>query len=183
MPRIALTGSHGVGKSTILTILKEKLPDYDVETESLTRKAVKDSSKANFGTTNTSQRRIAKLYMESFLKAPKKYITSRHMVDVLAYSVYLNKINKNISAYTFVDIHHKVNEIIKKKIFDLVVYIPIEFPLKEKGKFREGQENLHYQKDVDIILKYLLWDKQIKYITLIGTVEQRVNNLLKAING
>jgi len=181
--RIALTGAHGVGKSTILTILKEQLPNYNVETESLTRKAVKDSSKANFGTTNTSQKSIAKIYMEAFLKASKNYITSRHMVDVLAYSVYLGKVNRNISLNTFVNIHLKIDEIIKKKIFDLVVYIPIEFPLKEKGKFREGQENLHYQKDIDTILKYLLWDKQIKYMTLTGTVEQRVNNLLKVING
>lgn len=179
--RVALTGSHGVGKTTLLKALKEKLPGYDIQIESLTRKAVSGADKLNMGTVDESEKLIAEAYMESFLKAPKDFIASRHMIDVLAYSTYLQKKNNNIEDSTMEDIMSKIQEVVDKKIFDLVIYIPIEFELKEKGEYREGQEDLTYQRDVDTIMKFLLWAYGIPYVTITGTVEERVTKVLNYI--
>ena len=181
--RIALTGSHGTGKTTLLKALKEKYPNYDIQLESLTRKAVGSPDKLNFTTPEESERLIAKAYMDSFLSAPSDFIASRHMIDVLAYSMYLKKKNDNISEEIMLDIEAKIEEIRDKNLFDLVVYIPIEFAQKEAGEYREGQqENPDYQKDVDTIIKFLLWGYGIPYITIGGTVEQRVNKMEKYLD-
>jgi len=180
--KLCLTGSHGTGKSTLLKILKEKLPDWEIQTESLTRKAVQNSNKVNFGTTDESEKLISELYMKSFLNSSKNFIAGRHMIDVLAYSIYLKKINKNIKNSTIQAILKKIQKIRSKKIFDLIIYIPIEFKQKESGEFREGQqENPNYQKDIDTIIKFLLWKHDISYITVTGTPEQRVEQILKII--
>ena len=182
--RICLTGTHGCGKTTLLVALKEKLPNYDIQIESLTRKAVSGADKLNFSTTDESERLISKLYMDSFLKAPVNFIASRHIVDVLAYSLYLKKVNKNISEDTILMLEDLIEKIKTEKIFDLVVYIPIEFEQKESGKYREGQiENPNYQKDIDTIIKFLLWAYDIPYITITGSVDERVQQVLSHING
>jgi predicted ATPase len=183
MPRIALTGSHGTGKTTLLKILKEKYPNYDIQLESLTRKAVSGADKLNFSTVDESEKLIANKYMASFVVAPPNFIASRHMIDVLAYSMYLKKKNDNINENTMLDIEEKIEQIKDKKIFDLVIYIPIEFDQKESGEYREDQiENPNYQKDVDIIIKFLLWGYDIPYITVGGTVEQRVVKIEELID-
>jgi GTPase SAR1 family protein len=184
--RIVFTGSHGVGKTSILKVLKEKLPDYDIQLESLTRKAVGDSSKLNLTTPEESEKLIAKVYMDYFLNNQNKnFVASRHMVDVFAYSIYLRKVNKNISDITLIDIDDKIQKIIHKKIFDVVCYIPIEFDLTEeetKKVFREGQNNKNYREDIDTIIKFYLWSYGIKYITITGSVEDRVKQVLEIVN-
>lgn len=182
--KICLTGSHGTGKTTLMKELQNFLPYYDIQIESLTRKAVGDASKVNFGTVDESERLIAEAYMNSFLNASKNFIASRHMLDVLAYSLYLNKKNKNIDLLTIEDIENKIEQIIREKIFDLVFYIPIEFALPDVAlgeEFREGQSDLNYQKEVDLIIQYLLWKYDIPYIKLTGNLNQRIEQFLREI--
>jgi GTPase SAR1 family protein len=179
--KLVLTGSHGTGKTTLLKALKEKLPDYDIQIESLTRKAVSGADKLNMGTTDESERLVAKLYMESFLSSPKNFIASRHMIDVLAYSMYLKKKNNNIKDDTLCDLENRIEEIKEKKIFDMVFYLPIEFNLSEEElnkEFREGQKDINYRRDVDTIIKFLLWAYEIPYMEIVGSVEERVNKIL-----
>lgn len=182
--KIGLTGSHGVGKTTLLKILSEKLPNYDVQLESLTRKAVSGADKVNLTTPKESEKLISEAYMEYFLEnINKNFIASRHMIDVLAYTMYLQKRNNNMGTDIIFAIEEKIYEIIEKKIFDLVIYVPIEFKQVESGIFREGQqENPDYQKDIDTIIKFLLWGYGIKYITISGTVEERINQIMGHIN-
>jgi len=180
--RVAVTGSHGVGKTTVLTKLQEKLPDYTIQIESITRSAVDDSSKVNFGTVDETEVRITDAYRAAFYNAPEKYVVPRHMIDVMAYSIYLNKKNNNISPATFDYIEENIMELKSNGLFDLVLYIPIEFELIEGGDFRQGQEDLSYQRDVDIIIKYLLWKYEIPYTTISGTADERVDKMFSLIN-
>lgn len=174
--KIAFTGSHGVGKTTLMTIVAKNHPEYEVQLESLTRKTVNDPSKLNLTTPEESEKLIAEAYMNYFLeRKDKNFISSRHMIDVLAYSMYLEKKNGNISDETMEGIEDKIEEIKKLKLFDLVMYVPIEFEQQESGKFREGQkENPDYQRDIDTIIKFLLWGYNIPYVTISGTKEERI---------
>ena len=176
--KIAFTGSHGVGKTTLMTIIAEKYPEYEVQLESLTRKTVNDPTKLNLTTPEESEKLISEAYMKYFLEhKDKKFIANRHMIDVLAYSMYLSKKNGNISEEVIFGIEEKIEEIKKLKMFDLVLYVPIEFELPKEeigSKFREGQEDKNYQRDVDAIIKFLLWGYNIPYVTISGTKEERI---------
>lgn len=184
--RVCLTGSHGTGKTTLLTVLKEKYPSYDIQLESMTRKAVSDPTKLNLTTPEESEKLISEAYMKYFLdNQDKDFISSRHMIDVLAYSMYLSKKNGNISEETIFDIEEKVEELKKRKLFDLVLYIPIEFDLPEveKGvKFREGQEDKQYREDIDGIIKFLLWGYNIPYVKINGSKEERIKKIEECLN-
>jgi hypothetical protein len=183
--RVCLTGTHAVGKTTLLTILKEKYPNYDIQLESLTRKAVNDPAKLNLTTPEESEKLISEAYMKYFLdNQDKDFISSRHMIDVLAYSMYLSKKNGNISEEVIFDIEKKVEELKKIKLFDLVLYIPLEFDLPEveKGaKFREGQEDKQYREDVDGIIKFLLWGYNIPYVKINGSKDERIAKIVELL--
>lgn len=183
--KICLTGSHGTGKSTILKVLQEKLPGYTFQISSPTREAVgKDSTKLNFGTTEESQKLIAAKVIDLVEKASQNYVTTRSLIDVLAYTIYFSKVNEeNFPTGDFIA---KQFELVEKhkKDFDIYFYLPIEFdiPEIELGKeFREGQENKDYHKTIDIILQFLLWTFDIPYIVIKGTVEERVEKILKIL--
>ena len=180
-----MTGTHAVGKTTLLTILKEKYPNYDIQLESLTRKAVNDPAKLNLTTPEESEKLISEAYMKYFLDNQNKdFISSRHMIDVLAYSMYLAKKNGNISEEVMLEIQEKVEKLKEMKLFDLVLYIPIEFDLPEveKGtKFREGQEDKQYREDVDGIIKFLLWGYNIPYVKISGSKEERINKIVELL--
>ncbi len=183
--RVCMTGTHAVGKTTLLTILKEKYPNYDIQLESLTRKAVNDPAKLNLTTPEESEKLISEAYMKYFLDNQNKdFISSRHMIDVLAYSMYLSKKNGNISEEVMLEIQEKVEKLKEMKLFDLVLYIPIEFDLPEveKGaKFREGQEDKQYREDIDGIIKFLLWGYNIPYVKISGSKDERINKIVELL--
>jgi len=182
--RIALCGAHGVGKSTILKELKEKLPHYAISLESLTRKAVSGADKLNLGTTDESQTILSKAYYHKFLTSPVNYISSRHLVDVLAYTYYIANKKENIKPETKSMIEGLLENIIVRNIFDVVFYIPVEFeiPKEELNKeFREGQVDLEYQKTIDALILNILNKFKIKYILLTGSVEQRIKTVLDIV--
>lgn len=183
--RVCMVGSHGVGKSTLLAILKEKYPNYDIQLESLTRKTINDPTKLNLTTPEESEKLISEAYMKYFLdNKDKDFISARGMIDVLAYSMYLSKKNGNISEEVLFSIEEKVEELKKMKLFDLVLYIPIEFDLPEveKGiKFREGQEDKQYREDVDGIIKFLLWGYNIPYVKISGSKDERISKIVELL--
>jgi len=183
--RVCMVGSHGVGKSTLLAILKEKYPHYDIQLESLTRKTINDPTKLNFTTPEESEKLLAEAYMQYFItNKDKDFISARGMIDVLAYSMYLAKKNGNIGEKVMLGIQEKIEKLKEMKLFDLVLYIPIEFDLPEveKGaKFREGQEDKQYREDIDGIIKFLLCGYNIPYVKISGSKDERINKIVELL--
>jgi thymidylate kinase len=174
--RVAITGAHGVGKTTVLDILQEKLPSYVVQ-ESATRLAV-STKQANFGTTSQSQQAIINLELGLFLNAPKNYFAPRHMLDRLAYSEYFMETN-NIGPDALERAKECLKIVLDRKIFDLVFYIPIEFKLQAEGvQYREGQQDLTYQYKIDEYIKKYLFAYKIPFTTITGTPEERAKKIL-----
>lgn len=182
MARIAFSGAHGVGKTSVIDLLiKKELIDYRVE-QSVTRLVV-PTEKANFGTTSESQQAIINVELGLFLNSPSNYIAARHMIDRLAYSKYFEEVN-NIGPNAFLRAQECLEIILDCQIFDYVFYIPIEFKLNAEGvAYREGQQNLDYQKKIDeYILKYLN-KYNIDYRIITGkTPEERKNKVIKILN-
>ena len=96
------------------------------------------------------------------------FISDRTVIDVLAYANTMCRPSMTARLKEMVELH------LEKNPYDLVFYIPIEFPLEKDGiRFEDEQ----YQKMIDLqILKYLKRYK-IPYITLTGTVEERLQKI------
>ena len=59
------------------------------------------------------------------------------------------------------------------------MYIPIEFPIEEDGVRDADPTN---QEKMDFLIKNLLDTSGVKYITVTGTVEERVKQIEDALN-
>jgi len=67
---------------------------------------------------------------------------------------------------------------LKKYPYDLVFYIPIEFPIEKDGLRFEDE---HYQEIIDLQILKLLKRYKIPYITVSGTIEERLAIIRKHI--
>jgi nicotinamide riboside kinase len=96
------------------------------------------------------------------------FISDRTVIDVLAYATTMCRPSMTARLKDMAEMHLKDNP------YDLVFYIPIEFPLEKDGVRFEDDS---YQKIIDLqILKYLKRYK-IPYITLTGTLEERLKQI------
>lgn len=171
--KLILTGAQGTGKSTVLYEF-EKL-GWNVITE-VVRKLSKEGVKINELGNEESQVKIFNTYKE--LLAGEEYVSDRGLTDVAAYTWYLT--NKG-------DIHPSVlweqltdiDEFFENNKDVLVCYFPIEFPLVNDGV---RSMNEHFRKDIDSNIKSILELREIPYITVTGTVEERVKLITDEIN-
>ena len=117
--KIAITGAHRVGKTTLAEKLHESLPDYDCRPEpyyELEETGHMFSEKPNVDD-----------YLEQFeyslhqiSKSGKNVIFDRCPVDILAYIQAIND-SENIQA-----LYHRVQNVIRE--IDIIVFVPIEDP-------------------------------------------------------
>ena len=60
----------------------------------------------------------------------------------------------------------------------LLVYLPVEFPLESDGV---RNDNVEDQAKMDFLIRNLLETSGIKYITVTGSVEERVEQIENAL--
>lgn len=163
--KLIFTGTQGTGKSTMLNIVP-----IDNKITEVVRNLSKEGVKINRDGDEEGQDIIFNKYKE-LLSTDKDFVSDRGLTDVLAYSFYLNQVQKVVG-----------DKLVLKQMGDLVeynmnhpdvlyVYFPIEFPVVGDG-VRDTDEE--YRKTIDIIIKELL-DVfcQDRYVTISGTVEER----------
>lgn len=163
--RIILTGAQGTGKTTLMNALAAD----GTRTISHIRKFAAEKNIDISTASEAGQKEFFKS-LKKELSSKRSYISDRGLTCVAAYTfekAVSGSISKKVADKQYMDIvkFHTDNPDI------LLVYVPIEFPLEDDGTRSIDPE---FQKKIDFLIKNLLETSGIKYITVTGSVEERL---------
>lgn len=165
--RIAFTGSHSTGKSTLLlecldiALMGDSIPIFD----GIVRQwdGIKKLSPRG------QQRLIDYWYVWNHYKT-SSFISSRTIFDTWAYA------QLSVHADFHLNLFHWA---VKHIWYDYLFYLPVEFELEEDGVRPEGRE---FQLQHDRRLKLILDYHQVPYHTLTGTVLERTQQIRNVLD-
>lgn len=173
MKRIAIVGTHGVGKTTLANFLVEiGLQNYNVALNSqLARKLIQAGYPLGKNATSESyiQYIIAQLQAEQSVKSADYFISDRTLLDPLAYAT----VNHDLLGSTVPEsIIKMLNYIwlLELQQYDLYVFVPIEFQMQMDGIRPDGEE---YRIEVENRMLHFLEMNKVNFIRVSGTVEAR----------
>lgn len=177
---ISISGAHNVGKTTLLKHIKENT-DLQV-VESIKNRVLRFSLEAGInvvtGNNDDYQLMCAFYMIENHLKLKNNTVSDRSILDILVYSIYLNKVGR-LSDEVF-DIIEKLYEkyIVK---FTRIIYIEPVLGINEKTITKEKKE--YRQEIADIFNQVLVLNSSLPKVYRINktTYEQRVNQLKQYI--
>ena len=171
--RIILTGAQGTGKTTLMNALAAE----GTRTFSIARET------ANELGWPPAEDKVEEYQKNLFLKAMKSlsskkdYISDRGLTCIAAYT-FNGALDGNIAKKTADNQYLKLQKFHVENPDILVVYTPIEFAIEDDGLRSVDVEN---QKKIDFLIKNLLDTAGIKYITVTGSVEERVAQVEEAL--
>lgn len=176
MHRIIFTGAQGTGKTTILNYFQEQ--GQNVITE-VVRNLAKKGVKINKDGDEKGQTKIFKEYEKLLGEIDVKgYISDRGLIDVVAYTVYLCRHGK--ISEKFAEKQIKALKKFREANPDIIYcYFPIEFAVIG-DEVRDVDEE--FRAEIDNIIQHLLVDCQIQPIMIRGSVEDRINKVVRLQN-
>lgn len=171
--KIIFCGSQGTGKTTVLNRFRNE--GWNVITEVVRILAREEGVKINELGDEEGQLKIFNKYKE-LLNTQKDYISDRGMPDVIAYTHYLvseGKVHPSVLWNQLDDLTYFIDS-----NNPLICYFPIEFPVVNDGLRSTDEE---FRSTIDSNIKSILDNEKIPYITVKGTVDERVNMIKQAI--
>lgn len=170
--KIAVSGAHRVGKTTLIEKLEKSLPGYDFKAE-----AYYELEETGF---IFSEIPVIEDYLmllehsiEQITTSGNDVIFDRCPIDIMAY---IQAINEN-NIIDFQSIYHKVQNAMME--IDLLVFVPIEEP-DLIGCHESDLPVL--RKKVNEILSDLVWDFNLNTIEVTGSPSERRNQVIKQIS-
>ena len=142
--RIALVGSHGTGKTTLLKAIEAsgKFDGYRKITE-VSRSLIEELGfnplvgESTYEKKHDFEWKIFKKQVEEENKSPK-FVSDRSIFDILAYASTL------LDTIDFAHFHTTVHQLRYERYpYDLLVFVPIEFPMEKDGIRPEDEEYRH----------------------------------------
>lgn len=170
--KIALTGSHGTGKTTLARALAEKLclPLITDRARSAAKKAeVNHAGELRRDRFKATYFQCLVLINQLFAEMNEDFVSDRSTLDFLAYWQAYG-LPKN-TAYQSLCLANR---------YDLLVYVPVFFPPESDG-FRDTDSD--FQREVDRRILELLSLVTWPVITVSGSVEERVQMVINWLNG
>lgn len=160
--RIAFTGSHRVGKTSLAAALAEQLPDYDLIEEPYLQL---ESKGYLFPEVPTTEDYIAQFRhsLQQIAKDSDNLIFDRCPLDLLAY-IYVSDSDKNIQT--------QYQEMITAMAqIDLLIFVPVETP----DRIIVPPSDLpRLRLEVDEVLQEWIGDLDNDIITVSGTLSNRL---------
>lgn len=158
--KIAVAGSHGVGKSSFAKGLAQRLGGayiYDTVREEVVPKKI---FPINENTPPQGQIWLVARQWELERTTPQPWVADKNLFDYWVYAKddFADYIKKTIWMFVREDAH-----------YDFVFYLPIEFPMELDGV---RSENDAFQKEMDRRYKKLLADLGVKYIILPSFIKE-----------
>lgn len=171
--RIVLTGAQGTGKTTLMNLLAQD----GTRTISHTRK----TAEANGLDISTATEEGQKIYFKTLkkeLSSKKSYVSDRGLTCVAAYTfdkAVTGEISKKTADKQYMDMvkFHLDNPDV------LLVYVPVEFGPEDDG---ERSIDPDFQLKIDFLIKNILDTSKVPYITVSGTVEERLTQINDVLN-
>lgn len=180
--KIALVGTHSTGKTSLLNEFTSRTSYRVYVIVETARKIIergfpmgKDAHVDSYINYVNDQIRAELLFN------PARYdilISDRTILDTLCYA----RINAQIPRPTIPTYLLEMLEsvwLLEKEMFDLHIYIPIEFELVKDGIRDEDEQ---YRVAVSNEIKKLLDFHHVNYVTIKGTIEERVLQLSDYVN-
>lgn len=180
--RIGITGSQGTGKSTLATALARML-DLPLITEQARRVAKEMGITSLKELKNDGEKgKLFQLNCLTYQLAAERarsnsgFISDRTTIDNAAYWLkwHAHKWPSDTSNNYYKQAMTNI------KNYDLVIYVPPEITPADDG-FRSIDRE--YQLEIDFYIRTFLALSEANYITVQGSVEDRVNRVLEAIGG
>lgn len=174
--RIAITGTQGTGKTTLLKELQKIEPyksQYTFVTE-LTRKLHEKGYPINEQGTDEVQRILAEQCVEASL-IPNS-IADRCVLDNIVFTTFLFNEGK-VNQETMDDAIEKFEANISN--FDIIFYVRPEFDLVDDGVRTTSTET---RDKIYALFEHYIDKYQIPVVLLSGSIEERLRTILKTIS-
>lgn len=172
--RIAISGTHSTGKSTLLEELKKHPLIIQNEFQfagGITRSIGAKGVKINEEGGDTTQLLAIAKHIENYTLQPS--ILDRCALDCYCYTIYLYE-KGQIKDETL----EIVQTMFKKLKYDIIFYLKPEFGIVSDGVRSENNE---FQTRVREIFDSVLLSYKVPHITLTGSVAQRLSTMIDAI--
>ncbi len=174
--RIAIVGSFSTGKTTLAEALAPKLdlpllPEVAREVVELGFKLDKDA------TVETETLIFLRQYYNEMIHS--SFVGDRSLVDVMAYASWVLENQEKRKEFALWDTCLSIAKHNLRSQYTDVFYLPIEFGIVPDG-LRPMDED--FQKDIDKRMLHFLKLYDVQYQTLTGSVEDRTQALLEALD-
>jgi len=165
--RIAIVGSHGVGKSTLAEELSKKL-GYPILKDIVREEAIQKGFIINENTPPETQIWLVARQLELERNSGKNWIADKTLWDYFIYGEVVLKEPKVIEVIRYL--------VERNAKYDHIFYLPIEFPLEADGVRSPDPK---FQKMIDERYRQYLEEAKINFKMISGSVEERVAQALK----
>lgn len=166
-----LVGAHSTGKTTLLKALQQQSWRFEGYTSDGFSRPMSLIRKSLNLTAEQEQIAINELTCWAFENyISQRVISTRSPIDAIIYTQYYTP---TLNTSSIKELFNKYKDKIEG-----IFYIPIEFELENDGvRFTDIQG----QKDIDLLMQQFLKDNNLPFITITGSVEERVNQVLSAM--
>ena len=167
LKKIAITGAMGVGKTTLATQLTGISSGIRLMRE-VARVMAEQGVDLDKKTTIETELQILKYQEDGEAFTPRPFVTDRCLIDLLAYTIVLFPNHTNV--------HDKIREALNEADYDIIFYIPPEFPIEDDGI---RSTDAKFRDEIDRTIKKILRKKPYHEIT--GSPKLRLEKALYMI--
>jgi len=182
MPRIAISGSQGQGKSTVLASLNEL--GYNIIPQKTSRSILSEWDMSlndinmNLELTKNFQEEILVRHIKNCdVDNTGLYFSERSFADIFAYTVFaLGSFNEY---NTWLDEYYTKCKNAQANVYDAVFYLTGRTDVEDDGV---RAANKQFSKSIDLIIKHYLDDFGVPVITISGTTHnERIEQITKLL--
>lgn len=170
--RVAISGTHASGKSTLVTELARHLPGYEVVEEPYYKLLGEGELFLGLPSLDDFEQLLGQSVAELEAERRPDVLFDRCPADYLGYLAALTTVSPGSVGPWF----NRVCDAIAR--LDLVVFVPIEHPDRIEGQIEQRRLRKRVHEEIREILVDDAWGIGVPVVEVSGTVKQRVRQVL-----